>query len=63
MLVLSRKPDEAIIINGNINVKILAITGTQVKLGITADPGISVHREEVQKKILNGKKAYNDTND
>ncbi len=56
MLVLSRKPDESIIINGNITVKILSINGVQVKLGITADPGISVHREEIHKKIIDGKK-------
>ena len=47
MLVLSRKPEEAIFINGNISVKILKIVGNTVSLGIEAPKDVSVWREEI----------------
>lgn len=36
MLALSRKKDEAIIINDDVEVTVIEIKGDQVKLGITA---------------------------
>ena len=36
MLALSRKKDEAIIINDDIEITVIEIKGDQVKLGITA---------------------------
>lgn len=36
MLALSRKKDEAIIINNDIEIKIIEIKGEQVKIGISA---------------------------
>ena len=51
MLILSRKLQEAIVINGNISIQILEINGNKVRLGIIAPKEISVHREEVQKAI------------
>ena len=36
MLALSRKKNEALVINNNIEVTVLEIKGDQVKLGITA---------------------------
>ena len=36
MLALSRKKNEAIVINNNIEVTILEVKGDQVKIGITA---------------------------
>ena len=47
MLALSRKKNEALIINNNIEVTILDIKGDQVKLGITAPREIPVYRKEV----------------
>ena len=47
MLALSRKKDEAIVINDNIEVKILEIKGDQVKVGISAPKSVPVYREEV----------------
>jgi len=47
MLVLTRRIGEEIVIGSGIRVRILAITGRGVRLGITAAPSISVHREEV----------------
>lgn len=51
MLVLSRKTTESIIIGDHIEVKILAIEGDQVKLGIIAPKSIKVHRSEVYEAI------------
>ena len=55
MLILSRRVDEAIVLNdGEIKVQILSIKGKQVRVGIHAPPHISVHREEIQEKIDKG---------
>lgn len=51
MLVLSRKTTESIMIGDHIEVKILAIEGDQVKLGIIAPKSVKVHRSEVFEAI------------
>lgn len=51
MLVLSRRPGESIIINDNIELKIVEVKGEYVKLGITAPRSIPVHRKEVFEAI------------
>ncbi len=52
MLVLSRKPDQTIIIDGDIRVTVLSIQGDKVRLGIVAPIGVRVDREEVHNRIL-----------
>jgi carbon storage regulator len=47
MLVLSRKNREAIVINGEITVRIISIKGNTVRLGIEAPKEIPIHRSEV----------------
>lgn len=47
MLVLSRKLDESIVIDGNIEVTVLAVQGRRVKLGIRAPGEISIRRQEI----------------
>jgi len=47
MLVLSRKPNESIVINENIVVTILGVIGNRVRLGIEAPREVSVFRTEV----------------
>ncbi len=47
MLVLSRKPNESIIINGNIRVMVVGIRGNHVRLGIEAPESVSIFREEL----------------
>ena len=47
MLVLTRKEDESLIIDGNIKLTILSIKGGQVRVGIEAPKEVSVHREEL----------------
>ena len=51
MLVLSRRSGESIIINDNIELKIVEIKGDYVKVGITAPRSIPVHRKEIYEAI------------
>ena len=44
MLALSRKKDEAIVINNNVEIKIIEIKGDQVKLGISAPKSVPIYR-------------------
>ncbi|WP_096550435.1 carbon storage regulator CsrA [Ureibacillus thermosphaericus] len=57
MLVLSRKTNESIIIGDHIEIKVLAIEGEQVKLGIVAPKSVKVHRSEVFEAIQEQNKA------
>lgn len=57
MLVLSRKKTESIMIGDHIEVKILAVEGDQVKLGIVAPKSVKVHRSEVFEAIQEQNKA------
>jgi carbon storage regulator len=45
--VLTRKKDQSIIINENIEITILEVQGDQVKVGINAPRDVSIHRKEV----------------
>jgi carbon storage regulator len=54
MLVLSRKPGEAIVIGNGITVSVIEVQGERVRLGFTAPPEVPVHREEVQRKLESG---------
>lgn len=47
MLVLRRKPIEALVINGTITVYVLAVEGERVKLGINAPPDAVIVRQEL----------------
>lgn len=47
MLVLTRKANESIQIGDNIEIKVLAIEGDQVKLGIDAPKSVDIHRREI----------------
>ena len=51
MLALSRKKNEALIINNNIEITVLEIKGEQVKLGISAPKEVPVYRKEVYMQI------------
>jgi carbon storage regulator len=50
MLVLSRKVNEKIVIDGGIVVTVVKIEGGQVRLGIEAPASIKVFRQEIQGK-------------
>ena len=52
MLILSRRIGETIVINNQeINIRVIEIRGSQVRLGIQAPRDIPVHREEIYEKI------------
>jgi carbon storage regulator len=51
MLILSRKLNESIVIDGRITVKVVRIDGETIKLGIAAPADVPVHREEVYEEI------------
>lgn len=51
MLALSRKKNEALVINNNIEITILEIKGEQVKIGISAPKEVPVYRKEVYVQI------------
>lgn len=57
MLVLSRAIGEVISIGGDIAVHVLAIHGTQVKLGVDAPAGAQVHRAEANRVLLERQNA------
>ena len=47
MLVLTRKKEQSIIINDNIEITILDVQGDQVRIGINAPKSISIYRKEI----------------
>jgi len=51
MLILTRKPNETIRIGDDIILTVLALSGQQTRLGITAPAGVAVHRQEVYERI------------
>lgn len=62
MLALSRKKDEAIIINNDIEITVIEIKGDQVKLGISAPKSIPVYRKEVYVQIEESNKEAANSN-
>ena len=56
MLVLSRRENESIVIDGRIKVTIVDIRSKRVRVGIAAPENITVHRKEVQEMIEKNKK-------
>ena len=47
MLVLTRKASQAIVIGDDIEITVLAVTATHVKIGIAAPREVPVHRKEI----------------
>jgi len=50
MLVLSRKVDQEIVIDGNIKIHVLKIKGNTIRLGIEAPSEVHIARGELEKK-------------
>lgn len=62
MLIISRKENEAIVIDGGIKIVVVAVEGNKVKLGIEAPKSVGIIREELieaikEENILAGKAA------
>ena len=51
MLVLTRKPDQSIMVGNDIEITVLEVRGEQVRLGIRAPRQVAVHRKEVFEQI------------
>lgn len=51
MLVLTRKSGEALRIGPDIEVRIVQVTGGQVRIAIDAPTHVAIHREEVYERI------------
>lgn len=47
MLVLSRKTNEKIVVNNDIEITVLEVHDSRIKLGITAPKEVPIHRREV----------------
>ena len=50
LLVLSRKLGESILLDGGIEIQIVKVQGSKIRLGITAPKNIKVIRAELQGK-------------
>lgn len=56
MLALSRKKNEAIIIDNKVEITILDVKGDQVKIGISAPKEVPIYRKEVYLQIQESNK-------
>lgn len=50
MLILTRRPCEAVMIGNDVTVTLLGVKGNQVRLGITAPRDVRVDREEIRER-------------
>ena len=57
MLALSRRKNESLVINKNIEITVLDVKGDQVKLGISAPREVPVYRKEIYLQIQEANKA------
>ena len=57
MLVLTRRPNQSIVIGGGIVVTVLEVRGDQVRLGIKAPRDVDVHRDEVWAELQQANRA------
>lgn len=51
MLILTRKTGESLLVGDDVEITVLSVRGSQVKLGVNAPKDIAVHRHEIYQKI------------
>ena len=51
MLALSRKVNQSIIVNDDIEITVLEIKGDQIKIGIEAPKSVPIYRKEIYTQI------------
>ena len=51
MLILTRRPNETLMIGSEITVTVLGVKGNQVRIGVNAPKNVTVHREEIFERI------------
>ena len=61
MLALSRKVNESIVINNNVEIVVLEVKGDQVKIGIKAPKSVPVYRKEIYDQIEQSNKEATNT--
>lgn len=50
-MILTRRIGEVIVIGDDITVRVLGVTGNQVKIGVRAPKHVPVHRQEIAERI------------
>lgn len=60
MLVLTRKPEQSIVVGGEIEITILEVRGEQVRVGIKAPREVTIHRKEIFDQIREENRSASD---
>ena len=58
MLILTRRAGEALRIGGDIEVIVMAVSGSQVRLGINAPRDVAVDREEIAERKRRDREGF-----
>jgi carbon storage regulator len=51
LLILTRRVNESLVIGDEVTVTVVAVKGSQVRIGIKAPKDVQVHREEVYDRL------------
>jgi carbon storage regulator len=51
MLILTRRVGETLMIGNEVTVTVVAVNGSQVRIGINAPKDVAVHREEIYRRV------------
>jgi carbon storage regulator len=57
MLILTRRPGERVVIDEEIMVTVMEISGNLVRLGFAAPDGVSIYREEIWQAVKEENRA------